>query len=70
MSELWDKKNECHKWFDSLWKNHEERDVYYTRLSNELGIPYEECHFSLMNMGQLDKAIAIIKRMWLEKFDK
>ena len=69
MNELYDKKNEAHKWFDKLWRNHEERDIYYQRLANELGLPYESCHFSLMTMEQLDKAIPLIKKWWFEKYD-
>ncbi len=69
MSDLWIKKKECHNWFDKLWKNHKERDEYYIRLAEEMGIPYEECHFSQMSSLQLDQALEIIKRMWWEKFD-
>lgn len=69
MGELYDKKNEAHTWFDKLWRNHEERDIYYHKLANELGIDYESCHFSQMNMDQLNKAIDIIKKWWWEKYD-
>lgn len=70
MSEIWQKKNEAHRWFDKLWKNHEERDIYYTRLAKEMNIEYDQCHFSQMDMEQLELAIKIIKIMWFEKFDK
>lgn len=69
MSNLWDKKNEVHKWFDKLWKNHEERDQYYIRLSKELNLSYEECHFAIMSEEQLDKALEIVKKWWWEKYD-
>ena len=65
-----DRKDEAHKWFDKLWKNHEERDNYYIRLANELNIPYEECHFSTMSLEQIEKALPIIKKWWFEKYDK
>ena len=66
---LWKKKNEVHQWFDKLWRNHNERDQYYIRLAGELGLTYEECHFSLMNEEQLDKALKIVKKWWMEKYD-
>lgn len=69
MTNLGQKKNEAHQWFDKLWKNHEERDQYYIRLAKELGLSYEECHFSLMNEKQLNQAIAIVKKWWWEKYD-
>lgn len=70
MTELWKKKDEAHKWFDKLWKNHEERDVYYRRLAEELNMTYEECHFSMMTIDQLEKAIVVIKKWWFEKYDR
>lgn len=70
MNELYFKRKEVHKWFDSLWRNHKERDKYYRELAKLMNISYEECHFSLMNEEQLDRALAIIKQLWWEKFDK
>ena len=70
MSEIYDKKHEAHVWFDKLWKNHKERDYYYTRLARDMGLTEELCHFSMMTMEQLDKAITIIKGYWWEKFDR
>jgi len=64
------RKHEAHTWFDQLWTNHEERDKYYIRLGEEMNLSYEDCHFSKMNDTQLEQAIEIIKKMWLEKFDK
>ena len=64
------KRNECHAWFDKLWKDHEERDIYYHRLAETLGIEYEKCHFALMKGETLDKALEIIKKWWFEKYDK
>lgn len=60
---------ELHKWFDKLWKNHEERKKYYDQLSLELGIQ-GECHFSQMNDEQMDRAETIIKKWWFEKYDR
>lgn len=70
MNEIWEKKSEAHKWFDRLWNNHEERDKYYKELAKRMNIDYELCHFSKMTIEQLDRAIIIIKQMWLEKFDR
>ena len=64
------RKHEAHTWFDKLWNNHIERDMYYRRLGKEMNLSYEDCHFSKMNDEQLEQAIEIIKKMWLEKFDK
>ena len=69
MDDLWHKRNEVHQWFDKLWKNHKERDEYYIRLGKQLNLNYDECHFSLMNEEQLDKALAIVKKWWWEKYD-
>jgi len=68
--ELWQKRKEVHIWFDPLWRNHYERDDYYHKLAKELGIPYEKCHFSLMSIEELERALTIIKKWWWEKFDK
>ena len=65
-----EKKNLAHKWFDKLWRNHEERDLYYHRLAEEMNMEYEKCHFSMMTDKELDMAIQIIKQMWWEKYDK
>ena len=70
MAGIGEKKNECHIWFDKLWKNHEERDAYYQRLAKEMGIDYNDCHFSMMTYEQLDQALKIIKKMWWEKYDR
>ena len=64
------KRREVHTWFDKLWSNSEERENYYQRLANELGIERDKCHFGTMNKGQLEKSLTIIKKWWLEKFDK
>lgn len=69
MSEINAKKHNAHVWFDKLWKNHEERDVYYRRLAEELDIDYDKCHFATMSEKELDRAIVIIKKWWFEKYD-
>ena len=64
------KRATVHDWFDKLWSNHNERDALYGKLAQELGIEKDDCHFGNMNSEQLDKALGIIKKWWLEKFDK
>ena len=59
---------ELHRWFDKLWKNHEERAKYYDKLAAALG--KSECHFSQMTMEELKKAEEIVKKWWLEKYDR
>lgn len=63
------KRRECHVWFDKLWSTHEEREEYYQRLANELGITRQQCHFGLMEMEMLEKALEIIKKWWWIKYD-
>ena len=61
------KRYDLHQWFDKLWKNHSEREIYYDKLAKELG--KSECHFSQMTMEELEKAEKIVKKWWLEKYD-
>lgn len=61
------KRVELHRWFDKLWKNHAERQIYYSMLAKELGV--EEAHFAQMNDDQLQKAEKVIKKWWFEKYD-
>lgn len=64
------KRAEIHDWFDKLWHNHEEREMLYGKLAKELGLEKEDCHFGNMDGETLDKALIIVKKWWLEKFDK
>lgn len=66
--EMRGKRVELHRWFDKLWKNHSERKKYYDKLAAELG--KNECHFSQMTMEELEKAEKIVKKWWLEKYDR
>lgn len=63
------KRAEIHDWFDKLWHNHEERELLYGKLAKELGLEKEDCHFGNMDGEMLDKALVIIKKWWLEKYD-
>lgn len=64
------KRADAHHWFDKLWSKHEDRENLYTQLAQEMGIERNECHFGMFDEAQCDKAIEIIKKWWLEKFDK
>lgn len=57
-----------HRWFDKLWRNHEEREIYYDKLAKELGL--QECHFAQLSDKQMDRAEELIKKWWFEKYDK
>lgn len=62
------KRQELHRWFDKLWRNHSDREYYYDRLAKELG--KSDCHFSQMTMEELNKSLEIVKKWWFEKYDK
>lgn len=66
---LWFERWELHRWFDKLWGNHQEREMLYDKLAQQLNIPIEQCHFSTMSKEQLEKALTIIKKWWFEKYD-
>ena len=66
--EMRKRRRELHQWFDKLWKGHSEREMYYDKLAAELG--KSECHFSQMSMKELEKAEKIVKKWWLEKYDR
>lgn len=68
--ENWYIRWEIHRWLDNLWKNHEEREMYYERIAAELGIPKNECHISKLNKEQLDKTLELVKKWWKEKYDR
>ena len=62
------RRRDLHEWFDKLWANRQEREIYYDKLAAELGM--SDCHFSQMSMEELDKAEKIVKKWWLEKYDR
>jgi hypothetical protein len=64
------KRAELHDWFDRLWRNHDERTMWYQKLANELGIDIEYCHIGMFDEPLCDKALVIVKKWWLEKFDR
>ena len=63
-------KYEAHLWFDKLWRNHSEREYYYQKLADELGIPKDQCHFSKMSDEMRELAMVYIKKWWWEKYDR
>ena len=67
MSEM---RQKSHALFDKLWKNGKQRTAMYHKLADELGIPFEECHFAYFTMEQLEKVYSILIKMWREKYDR
>ena len=54
----------CHRYFDPHWKERgNDRSALYQRLSDEMGISLEECHFGMFSFGQLREALEIV-RAW------
>lgn len=66
--EMRKKRRDLHEWFDKLWVNRADREKYYDKLAVALG--KSECHFSQMSMEELEKAKKIVKKWWLEKYDR
>lgn len=56
----------CHEIFDSMWRNHKQRERCYRRLAEAMGIPTEECHFGYFDSEQLASAYKIL-REWVEE---
>lgn len=54
-------KMKCHDIFDGLWKNREQRNKLYERLSKELQIPVNDCHFGYFDLNRLNEAYEILK---------
>lgn len=67
MSEM---RQKSHDLFDKLWKNRKERTAMYQKLADELGIPFEECHFAYFDKQQLEKVYSILVKLWREKYDR
>lgn len=68
--EMREMRQKNHKLFDQLWRNRSERSELYIKLSKELGIDAEECHFGCFTMEQLQKSHEILMRWWREKYDR
>ena len=66
--EMRKRRRDLHLWFDKLWHGKDEREMYYDKLAVALG--KSDCHFSQMSMAELDKAEEIVKKWWLEKYDR
>lgn len=61
-------RRELHTWFDKLWRNREERAMYYDKLA--VALNKSECHFSQMTMEELKKSLELVKKWWFEKYDR
>lgn len=51
----------CHQEFDKHWDSTAGKNRLYFKLSKELGIKSEDCHFGYMDYEQLQKALNIMK---------
>lgn len=54
-------RSEAHRLFDKLWDSSKERDQEYEWLAGELGIPKQDCHFRMMGVQTLRRAIDILE---------
>ena len=63
-------RQKSHDLFDKLWKNKKERTEMYQKLADELGIPFEECHFAYFTKEQLKQIYSILVKLWREKYDR
>lgn len=61
-------RRELHTWFDKLWRNREERAMYYDKLA--VALNKSECHFSQMTTEELKKSLELVKKWWFEKYDR
>lgn len=68
--EMAEMRQKSHKLFDTLWKTRDQRTAMYQRLADELGIPFEECHFGYFDLEQLKKVYSILVKLWREKYDR
>ena len=68
--EMADMRQKTHSFFDKFWKGQAQRTACYKKLAEEMGIPFEECHFAYFNLEQLKQAYEILLRWWREKYDR
>ena len=61
-------REEAHKWFDPMWRNHpeverkKERKKYYSWLSAKMGLPVKKTHIAMFGIKQCKQVIAICKK--------
>ena len=68
--EMADMRQKAHSMFDKFWKSQKQRTECYQRLADDMGIPFEECHFAFFTLEQLQKAYKILTKWWYEKYDR
>ena len=66
MSEL---RQKNHNMFDKFWRNKTDKTVLYHKLEEEMGIPFEECHFGYFTTEQLERSYKILIKWWRAKYD-
>ena len=59
----------AHTYIDELCNNAEERKILYKELALAIKIPLSKCHFKTMSIGEMGKAINIL-RDWAKKHKK
>ncbi len=55
-------RKKCHDLFDKMYSSFSERDHMYYKLSKELNIDKEDCHFGYMQKEDLLAAIKVLER--------
>ena len=68
--EMRDWRQKAHSMFDKFWKTQEQRTACYQRLADEMGIPFEDCHFAYFTTKQLEQAYTILVKWWREMYDR
>lgn len=59
----------CHRLMENLAKYHPQKDDLYNGLAEQLGIPFENCHFGYMDYEMLCKAEKVLLRIWRLRYD-
>lgn len=59
-------RQECHRYFDMVWKGkpspNSRRTIAYEHLAKILKMDADKCHFGNMSIGQLEKALFYLKK--------
>ena len=64
-----DMRQKAHNMFDKFWRNRAQRTSCYQRLAQEMGLPFDECHFGYFTLDQLNKAYSILINWWRQIYD-
>ena len=64
------KRIELHQFLDKFWRTKRGRNKAYKKLAEEMGIPFDECHFGYMNYEELEQAKQILLKWWYNRYDR